>query len=552
MHSEVIRADMVVMMFLFQEKEKKEASDYQQQKKAPGQNLEVGGQQVAEGQVGGNQQMVLNQQLGEQNILQQQPIRGQQLVQNQLIGGQQILQDQPVGDQQLLQNQPVGGQQKNQQVGGQQILQNQPVAGQQVLQNQPIGGQQVLQNQPVGGQQVLQNQPIGGQQILQNQLVGGQQVLQNQPVGGQQVLQNQPVGGQQVLQNQPVGGQQVLQNQQPVEGKQILQNMQPVGGQVLNGAQKQVQNQPILVGQPANQQGDLQNDLSQQKLQQVPVQAQGVLPAGNAGGQLGNGDVQAKNVPAGNIGNIGLQNIQEGQQQVGNQVGVKQDFAQQLVVRDNLQNADVKLGKIGQDHAENPMKEDVHKQKAAVKDDTLKRIKRDLEFQSDPDINNDVLNVPTHKEMEVKNVVDSGKDILKFNQEKDLKKEPEKGSSKVGETQNNEIKVGNLEIDVAVDKAKPLIRDEKLDRDFDEKNKKQSNENKDNEVLEIAEQEEVGNIQRDLRQIKQAVPSDGVQNEPKSVDYFDEIIDNMKKNLYSDGNRKSPFVVEMVDKGKSR
>ena len=404
--------------------------------------------------------MGLNQQNIQQGAQQAiQPLEGQQFLPNQAVGVQQGLQNQQLGGQQFVQNQQL---QQNQQGG--QVLQNQPIAGQNVLQNQPIAGQNVLQNQPIAGQNVLQKHPIAGQNVLQNQPIGGQQVLQNQPVL-QQVQQNQPVGGQQqVVQNQALGGQPVLQNQQ-MGGQNVLQNQQQAGQALQGGQQQQILNQPV------NQQGNINQNILQNDLR-MPAQAQHNLPAGNGGGQLANG------IP---IVNAGVQNMQG--QQLANQAQAGQQV-QPVAVGNNPQNIDVKQ----EQNQEGPLN---HEMNPVVKDDALKRMKRNVELSNDQHMDNEQLN----------------------------------------EVANNEVGAEGHKIIEIHDKEKSDNAGNKAD---------------------INKQDENGNIQRDLKQMKPTVPSGDVGGVIKSYDYVDEVIDNMKKNLYSDGDRKNPFVVEMVDKGKSR
>lgn len=406
---------------------------------------------------------------------------------------------QNIGNQHDLANQPL----QNQQMGGQQVAMNQ-----QDLPKQPLGGQQPLQNQQLG-QQVLQNQVLGGQQAVQNQQLGGQQILPNQQIGGQQALQNQQLGGQQILQNQQIGGQQLLQNQQL-------------------GGQQQFQNQPVVAGQQqlVNQnQGILQNDLNLQNLQQVPLvpqQAQNVLPAANAGGQQAVGNIPVQNVQAGNADNIGLQNMQGGQQQIGvaqqmgNQAGVQQEFIQQApdgniqhkaeVVEDqNIQGA---VNKPNVNIANQQMGNVV--QKDAVKDDTLKRKKRDTGFDSGPNGNNENMKVAE---------VHEGQNELKVSKDKvmaDIK------------VKDENVKKDSEKLDVVVVNEDEAIKKEKgIPKD------------------------ETGNIQRDLKQIPPTVKVPDtmkfVEANQDPVDNVDEMIDSMKKDLYLDGNRKSPFIVEMAN-----
>ena len=379
--------------------------------------------------------MGLNQQNIQQGAQQAiQPLEGQQFLPNQGVGVQQGLQNQQLGGQQFVQIQQL---QQNQQGG--QVLQNQPIAGHNVLQNQPIAGQNVLQNQPIAGQNVLQNQPIGGQQILQNQPI----VQQNQQMGGQQqVVQNQALGGQPVLQNQPMGVQNVLQNQQQA-------------GQALQGAQQQQ-----ILNQPVNQQVNINQNVLQNDLR-VPAQAQHNLPAGNG-------------VP---VVNAGVQNMQGGQQ-LANQAQAGQQVVQPVAAGNNPQNIDVKQE---QNLEMNPV----------VKDDALKRMKRDVELSNDQHMDNEQLNVVSNNEL--------GAEGHKISEIHDKEKSDNAGNN-----------------------------------------------------AGINKQDENGNVQRDLKQIKPTVPSGDAGGVIRSYDYVDEVIDNMKKNLYSDGDRRNPFVVEMVDKGKSR
>ena len=419
--------------------------------------------------------MGLNQQNIHQGAQQAiQPLEGQQFVPNQGVGVQQGLQNQQVGGQQFVQNQQL---QQNQQAG--QVLLNQPIAGQNVLQNQPIAGQNVLQNQPIAGHNVLQNQPIAGQNVLQNQPIGGQQILQNQPVI-QQVQQNQPVGGQQqVVQNQALGGQPVLQNQQ-MGGQNVLQNQQQAGQALQGGQQQQILNQQGNINQNV-----LQNDL------RMPAQAQHNLPAGNGGGQLANG------IP---VVNAGVQNMQGGHQ-LANQAG--QQVVQPVAAGNNPQNIDVKQE---QNH-DGPLN---HEMNPVVKDDALKRMKRDVELSNDQRMDNEQLNVAANNEVSAE-----GHKIIEIHDKE------------------------NKDINIVADKDKPVAI---------------NNDQSDNagNKADINKQDENGNIQRDLKQMKPTVPSGDAGGVIRSYDYVDEVIDNMKKNLYSDGDRRNPFVVEMVDKGKSR
>ena len=445
--------------------------------------------------------MVLNQQNIQQGAQQAiQPLEGQQFLPNQAVRVQQGLQNQQLGGQQFVQNQQLrqnqqGGQVlQNQPIAGQNVLQNQPIAGQNVLQNQPIAGQNVLQNQPIAGQNVLQNQPIAGQNVLQNQPIAGQNVLQNQPIGGQQVLQqvqqNQQVGGQQqVVQSQGLGGQPVLQNQQ-MGGQNVLQNQQQAG-QALQGAQQQQ-----ILNQPVNQQGNINQNVLQNYLR-MPAQAQHNLPAGNGDGQLANG------IP---VVTAGVQNMQGGQQ-LANQAQAGQQVVQPVAAGNNPQNIDVKQ----EQNLDGPLN---HEMNPVVKDDALKRIKRDVELSNDQHMDNEQLNVAANNEVGAE-----GHQII--------------------EIHDKEKRLGNKDSYIVADKDKPVAI---------------NNDQSDNagNKADINKQDENGNIQRDLKQIKPTVPSGDAGAVIKSYDYVDEVIDNMKKNLYSDGDRKNPFVVEMVDKGKSR
>ena len=411
--------------------------------------------------------MGLNQQNIQQGAQQAiQPLEGQHFLPNQGVGVQQGLQNQQLGGQQFVQNQQL---QQNQQGG--QVLPNQPIAGQNVLQNQPIGGQNVLQNQPIAGQNVLQNQPIGGQQILQNQPVV-QQVQQNQQMEGQQqVVQNPALGGQPVLQNQQMGGQNVLQNQQQA-------------GQALQGGQQQ-----HILNQPVNQQGNINQNVLQNDLR-VPAQAQHNLPAGNG-------------IP---VVNAGVQNMQGGQQ-LANQAQAGQQVVQPVAAGNNPQNIDVKR----EQNQDGPLN---HEMNPVVKDDALKRMKRDVELSNDQHMDNEQLNVAANNEVGVED-------------------------HKIIEIHEKEKRSGNEDSNIIADKDQPVaINNDKSDNAGDK--------------ADINKQDENGNIQRDLKQIKPTVPSGDAGGVIKSYDYVDEVIDNMKKNLYSDGDRKNPFVVEMVDKGKSR
>ena len=371
--------------------------------------------------------------------------------------GQQLL-NQQQGVQQAGQGQFEGQQgQLNQQGIGQQMLQNQPMEGQQMV-NQPMAGQQVL-NQPMGGQQIA-NQPVGGQQQMLNQPIGGQQQVLNQPVGGQQLVQNQPVA-----QQQPVDGQNILQNQQVAQ--QGFQNQAIIG-------QQAIQNQPVLQQQVAGQQqfgnpNDL-NVQNQQQAQHVPQQGQVAQPAVDAGGQLA-GNLPVQNVQAGNGGNLGLLNPQ-GQhpivpaQQVGEPAGIKQDHVgniQQNIEPVKDQNIQGGVNNPAGNVANQEVGNKVQDRKDAIKDDGLRRRKRDL--------GND----------------DKGQDaVLNQNQ--------------------NEHK--------------------QILHEADQENK-------------VINNGETGNIQRDLREIhtKDKPFGDNVGN----------MIKSLKNDLYSDGNRKSPFVVAMGD-----
>ena len=446
-------------------------------------NQQQGGQQAAQGQ-----QLVNQQQGGQQAAQGQQLVNqqqgGQQAAQGQLnqqLVGQQILQNQPVEGQQVVLNQPMAGQQViNQPIGGQQQVLNQPVVVQQQVVNQPVGVQQQMLNQPIGDQQVV-NQPMGVQQQAVNQPIGGQQVV-NQPMGVQQAV-NQPIGGQQPVFNQPMGQQQLVQNQpvaqqQLMDGQNILQNQQGLQNQGIMG-QQVLQNQPVIQPQAAagqQQQFVNPNDLNaqnQQPAQQVPQQGLVAQPAVEAVGQLV-GNVPVQNVPAENDGNIGLQNPQ-GQkpivpaQQVGEPVNIKQDIVRQGAVNDIQQNV-----KPAKDHnieidiknpAENVQNVGIKAEegKGAIKDDALRRRKRDL---GNDNIQEDV--IPNHN-------------------------------------QNDNNKMLN-----DVDKVDKVIG-----------------------------KDESGNIQRDLRQIDEKVEPFG--------DSVDTMIKGVKKDLYLDGNRKSPFVVQMAE-----
>ena len=263
-------------------------------------------------------------------------------------------------------------------------------------------------------------------------------------------------------------------------------------------------------------QGVLQNDLNLQNLQQAPQgaqQAQVVLPAAN--------------VQAGNVGNIGL-GIQ-GQQQVGNQGGFQQEQVQQAAAGNIQHNIKVVGDPSIQRAVNKPIANNEEQQignfkehKEEPKDDSLRRRKRDIGFEMGPNEMNEIVNVHG-SENNVDQDIDPKKEI---NGHKDI------------QVSNDKLIVEIKDKAGDTNKDSQKLADEVVDEDGDR------------EENEFVKDGETGNIQRDLRQIPTAVKvSDSMKvvKAEKSHDNVDELIDNMKKDLLYDGNRKSPFIIEMAE-----